>query len=142
MKAVIRGHLIAISPREKKHKQLAIVKLSEDIKMLEQKHKATCSKKMYKQLLALEAINTNKIQKYMIYAKQQLWRKTPKTLKNLAWRVKNKRSLKLINAIRDPDGSIQINAKDILQTLKNFDSSLYTEHIEDVAPIQKYLEKP
>lgn len=62
---------------KKRRKNLAISILSKDIKTLEELHKYTGSKLVYKQLLAkqkaLEAIDSQKIQKDLMCSKLKLW---------------------------------------------------------------------
>lgn len=55
--------------------------LKDKIRALEQNHKITCSKQIYKQLLAkrkiLEALDNSKLQRDLMFMKQRLWKKIP-----------------------------------------------------------------
>lgn len=108
MKAVVRGILISIGSKEIREKQSCINSLSEKIKHLEILHKKTCSKQIYRKLLAkrkaLEAIDIRSIQRDLLFVKHKFWKKSPQNLKILAWRVKRKRALRQIFALRNSSG--------------------------------------
>lgn len=129
MKAVLRGQLIAIGAREKRGKQLIIEQLKKEIQELERQHKLTCNRRVFKQLLskrkALEAFDDNRIQRDLMYTRQRLWKKSPKTLKVLAWRVKKKRDSKIIHAIRSAGGATVTDSDQILSAIRDFYANLY-----------------
>lgn len=110
---------------------------------MEAQHKATCSSKIYKALLAkrktLEALDTNTIQKNLIYMKEKCWKKSLKSIKLLAWRVKQRRESNLIHAIRNSDGKTVIRTDRVVQVLHKFYSELYGGKPLEVERIGKFL---
>lgn len=82
------------------------------------------SKQVYKKLLgkrkALEAIDTQAIQRGLMFTKHKYWKKSPRRLTLLTWRVKKKRGYRQIFVLRHPSGSIGTDAKGILSILQDF----------------------
>lgn len=144
MKVVVRGLLISIGYKEKRVKQSCIASLSVEIRGLEILHKLTCSKQIYKKLLAkrkaLEAIDTRNIQHDLLFVKHKFWKKSPQNLRILAWRVKKQRALRQIFALRDTSGLVATKSEDIMDILKKFYSSLYKEKPTDPCRISQFLE--
>lgn len=126
-----------------KRKQELINQLKEDIQRLELMHKNTCSKRIFKELLAkrniLETVDNTKIQRDLMFAKQRLWKKSPYTLKLLAWRVKEKTASKYIHTIRDSAGNVTSDSTKIVEILERFYENLYASTLHNSEEIKEFL---
>lgn len=96
LKAVLRGKIIALMMSCKKEKIRLREQLLHIIEGLEALHKQTCSPEVYRKLLEerkkLEALDTTRIQRRILYLNQKCCLRTPKSLKLLAWKVKNRQN--------------------------------------------------
>lgn len=129
MKAVVRGRILAISSAYRKKEKVKEGLLA-TIARLEREHKITCSSKIYKELQIerkkLETLEVSKIKRNVLYLRQKFWLKTPKALKLLAWKVKERQSLNQVHAILDAAGKRVTLTPDIVKTFQKFYSDLYT----------------
>lgn len=129
MKATMRGRLIAATAYKRKEQQKVKNLLLHNIKTLENRHKLYGGKKVFRRLQAerraLDILETSRIKRNLFYLRQQYWIKTPKALRTLAWRVRQKVSDRMILALRDKDNSIQVESPKIAQAMANYYTDLY-----------------
>lgn len=130
MKAVIRGRVIVISSAFKKKRAKMKEDLLADIARLERQHKTTCNTRIYKELQdarkKLEAPEVSKIKKNMLYLMQKYWLKSPKGLKLLAWKVKERKGSVQAHTITDAEKKKHTMTPKILDVFKDFYSRLYS----------------
>ncbi|XP_054843536.1 coiled-coil domain-containing protein 125 [Eublepharis macularius] len=83
--------------------------LEEPIKTLEDKHKLTGNKKTYMALTAqrkiLETLETNKVHRSLIKTKQRYWFNTPKALRTLSKKIKQRNTQNDIHLLQDANRS-------------------------------------
>lgn len=119
--------------------------LTQNIAKLELKHKSTCSPKVYRELLEarkkLEALEVSKIKKNILFLKQKYWLKSPKQLKLLAWKVKERRGTTHVHLITDAKKQKQTLAPKIADVFKEFYAQLYSSAHPEEANIQNFLQK-
>lgn len=86
----------------------------------------------------LETLDTTKIQRDLMFAKQNLWKKSPYSLKLLAWRVKEKRASKYMHAIRDATGNVTTDSAKIVKMLEKFYGNLYAKTAHNSEEIRSF----
>ncbi len=90
LKAVLRGKIIAITSYEKKLRKERLVKLEDKLKVLQRDHVDTNEEtrlKMTKIKKEIDEINTQEIQKIMLFTKQRYYEIGGKSLKLLSYRL-------------------------------------------------------
>lgn len=114
-----------------------------NIEDLENKHKLICNPKLYKKLLEvrknLDNLETDKTQQRIIYLKQKYGLRTPKSLKQLPWKVNTRRNLVQIHAIKDVNRVKRILTSDILNTFREYYSTLYSTSYPNITKIKNFF---
>lgn len=143
MKAVLQGRIISLTSAYLKQKERHKRELLETIVRLECQHKCTCSKKVYRSLMAekqkLDLFKISKNQKNILYLKHRYWLRIPKALKSLSWKVCSKRAQCTVQALKDADGKTVVSDKDIQAVFVKFYSELYSSSSPSPSKIQEYL---
>lgn len=124
MKAVVRGEIISLSSTHYKKKQKYRNELLLTIANLERQHKQTCSAKVYQALTEerrnLDLLESNQIQRNVLFLRQKYWLRTPKALKLLSWKVRSKQSSHAVHVIKDQEGKRRVDITEILTVFKDF----------------------
>lgn len=143
MKAVIRGKVIAITTAYKKQKKKYKDDLLQKISKLEKLRKKTCSPKIFKALTIerknLEALEIHKIEKNLLYLKQNYWLRSPKATKLLAWKVRTRASQNQVHEFKDKKGKKHTLTSDILSVFEKYYASLYSSSSPNAEAIKEYL---
>lgn len=96
LKATLRGTIISTSAHLKKLREHQLQELLSSIETLEALHKRTGRVEVYAQLLqkiqSLEILEKDAIKKNLIYLKQKNGQKSPKSLRMLSWRVRQRKA--------------------------------------------------
>lgn len=87
----------------------------------------------------MEILDTEAVQRKLLFLKQKAWTASAKALKLLAYRTKHKIASKYILKLRDQKGIINSDSKAILN--KTFYSELYTSWNPDTANIHQFLKR-
>lgn len=142
LKAVLHGKIIALTSAYGKEKRKLSEALLASSERLEAIHKQSCNPKIYRKLLEkrkkLEALETSKIQRRILYLNQKYWFRTPKSLKLLAWKVKSKQNATQIHAINNDEGVKQTLTSDILNVFVEYYTSLYSCSHPNLGNIQSF----
>lgn len=92
-------------------------------------HKRNCCTEVYRELQSerkkLEMLEVNVIKRNILYLRQKYWLKTPKALKLLVWKVKERQNLNQVHMIVNEAGRKATLTPDIV-TFQDFYSNLYT----------------
>lgn len=120
---------VSLSSYYKKEKEQIRFQLLNKIKNLEQLHKHTCSKKVFKKLLqerkALELLEITVVQKQLYLLKQRSWYKSPKSLRYLSWRMKSKQNDRAVPVIMHHSGKQTTDPSAIANVFAEYYHSLY-----------------
>lgn len=144
LKAVLRDRFICLSSYVKKKRDTLKSQLLETIHALGKKHILTGSKKVYKQLQAerkaLSALEIPQIQKQLLFLKQSTWHSSPKALRLLAWKVRQKAASRTINSIRLWNGLTTSANSEILQAFVDYYKQLYSSSDSSPSSLSLFLQ--
>lgn len=130
VKAVFSGSIVSNSPFYKKQKERAHQSLIQSISNLETKHKQTWSNKVYRKPIAirkaLELLESTQILQKMFSVKQKCWRQSPKALRYILWKLKQKHSSTYISAIPNSEGITVDRTSQIVSAFVNYYKKLYS----------------
>lgn len=79
----------------------------------------------------LELLETEKVKKNLIFLKQRYWHNSPKSLKLLAWRVKQRKSENVVHTIKTAAGTLVGMTPEILKEFEQYYASLYGSTLPD-----------
>lgn len=143
LKAMLRGVLISKATFLKRQWEDKRCQLYSTIKQLEKEHKAKGGTAIYARLLRecrkLELLETEKIKKNLVFLKQQYWHNLPKSLKLLAWTVKQRKVENVVHTLRTLSGALVGTAPEILEEFERYYASLYSSTLPDTRDQEKYF---
>lgn len=136
LKAVIRGKIIAISSYEKKMKGIKLQKLEEDLNRLQKEHakslKDDNKHKIKKLKKEIDEINTQEIQKKLLFTRQQYYEVGGKSLKLLSYKLRKQQADRTIHKIRNfATNEIETSLEKIQQCFLNYYKTLYSQPQEN-----------
>lgn len=144
MKATVWGQIISAMAYKKKERHKTKNQILCNIKTLENKHKLYGSNRVYRKLLAerraLEILETTNIKCNLFYLRQQYWIKTPKALRLLAWRVRQKKAENMILALKDKDGLMQVMPQKIAQVMAAYYKDVYVSRNPATSDISRFFD--
>ena len=143
-KAVMRGHIILYSSARIKARRAQQKQLMEDIKAIENRHRKTNSNKdkleLKEKRKELEKIRIFEIEKLMRFTKQESYDSGSKSLKILAYKLKNQMKKVHITKLKTEQAEIITDKDQIAEEFASYYEKLYrTEVSVDREHIQTYL---
>lgn len=134
-KATLRGVLISKATYLKRLREDERRQLYSKIQQLEWEHKEKGGKRVYANLLKerrkLEMLETETFKKNLVFLKQRYWHNLPKSLKLLAWRVKQRKLENVVHTIKTPSGTLVGTTPEILEEFERYYASLYSSTLPD-----------
>lgn len=145
-KAVMRGKLIARSAFRKKKKQERLITLQSDLKRLEKEHNTVDSKIMVEikmERAEINEIESQEIQKKMIYTKQRYYEAGSRSAKLLAYRLKKQEMGRHVYKIKNPQtNSMVYKTEEILRSFESYYNRLYSQiHNNNESQIDEFLNR-
>ena len=146
-KAVLRGELIRYSSLKKKQREQLKTELEIQIKALEDKHKKSLDMKLNKLLKKkrgeLDKLLTQDVEKSILLTKQKHYDGGPKSIKMLAFRLKNQKSKSYITQLKDDTSKVITDKNEIAETFATYYEKLYKDETDKTnsARTELYLEK-
>ena len=133
-KAYIRGKLIAQASKKKKDSQADLVRLETQLKDAEkdlaENHDEVNLRKVCELKLKVNEIYNKKVEYAMFRLKSNFYESGEKSGKLLARQLKKQDASFLIPAVKNTNGDIMTNTKDINEVFKDFYSKLYTSEVD------------
>lgn len=74
----------------------------------------------------MDLLETERIKTDLLFLKQQHWHHSPKALRLLAWKAKQKKAENTVHFIRTKHGDLSGSSAEILQSFEGYHQSLYT----------------
>lgn len=132
LKAVIRGKIIAISSMEKKLKTQKLKDLKDKLMRLQKDHSKSLLDSTKAEINIIKSeideINTQEIQKKLLFTKQLYYDTGGKALKLLSYRLRKQQAEKTIYKIRNPNTkNIETDPKKIKQCFEEYYQKLYSQ---------------
>ena len=128
LKAVLRGKIIAISSYEKKIREQKLKDLKRLQKEHAKSHKGDDKCKIKELKNKIDEINTQEIQKKLLFTKQQYYETGGKSLKLLSYRLRKQQADRTIYKIRNSETNvIETSPEKIQQCFQKYYKILYTQ---------------
>uniref|UniRef100_A0A3Q3A4Q3 Reverse transcriptase domain-containing protein n=1 Tax=Kryptolebias marmoratus TaxID=37003 RepID=A0A3Q3A4Q3_KRYMA len=133
LKAVIRGKIISITSYEKRIRERKLQELEENLKRLQIEHAKSpkddnIKHKITKLKKELNEINTQEIQKKLIFIKQQYYEVGGKSLKLLSYRLRKQQACRSIHKIRNNvTKATETNLENIKNCFQKYYKTLYSQ---------------
>ena len=145
-KAVLRGEIISFASYKKREREKGIKEIEQSIRILELEHKAKGNDATLNSLnelrKKLDQLLTEKVEKSLIFTKQQYFDSGARAMKNLAYKLKKQQIKSNIVTIKDQTRNINVKGKqEIAQEFAKYYEKLYSpeDNLLSQNKIREYL---